>query len=242
MTTIKILIVDDEPIAGQYLKNIIEQVPDVEVVYVAISGQEALCQAEVFLPHAVFLDIDMPEMNGMEVARTLAERHEEILFVFATAYPDYAIQAFELYSFDYILKPFDTERIKKTVRKLRDRLSQSSSGLTLAASITIDIGKRKLLLKPEEILYIERLKTRKVCIKTLKNNYLISSELHTLEKEFEQYGIFRCHRSYLVNLKHIKEIIHTGRSFQILMDSGDKILLSRQHESILKEKINEQFR
>jgi len=233
----KILIVDDEPATGHYLKGIIQQVPGVEEVYLATSGKEALCQAEAILPNVIFLDIEMPEMNGLEVAHILAKKNVDIFFVFATAYPDYAIQAFKLYSFDYILKPFNPERIKKTVIKLRDRLYQSSSFITQTSTIKIEIGKQKVLLKPEEILYIESCKMKKVSIKTLKIDYMINRKLYDMEKEMEQYGFFRCHRTYLVNLKHIKEITPTGRSFQILLSSGDIILLSRQHERLLREKI-----
>jgi len=236
-----VLIVDDEPAVGLYLKTIVEEIPGVRVIAVTTSGKEALQKAAIYLPQVVFLDIDMPDMNGLELARALAERHEDICLVFATAYPDHALQAFELYAVDYILKPFNEKRIDKTVRKLLGKTQpQSSSKLASENLITLEIHSEKKCLNPNEILYIESRKPRTI-IKTLSETYIIRGDMDTFEIMLQPYEFYRCHRSYLVNPKHIKEIIHSGRTFQIGLTSGEMILLSRHREKGLRESLHNRF-
>jgi len=235
---LRVLIVDDEPAVGLYLKTIIEEVPGVSVVAIATSGQEALQQAALYLPQVVFSDIDMPDMNGLELARALAENQEDICLVFATAYPDYALQAFELYSFDYILKPFNEKRIKNTVSKLLEKTQlQSASKLVSENCIAVETQTGKTWLNPGEILYVESCKPKTI-IKTLTEIYITRGDMGTFEKMLQPYHFYSCHRSYLVNAKLIKEIIHSGRTFQIVLISGERILLSRRQERNLREKFS----
>lgn len=149
----------------------------------------------------VFLDIDMPEMNGVEAARELAEMRPGLSFVFATAYPDYTLEAFELYSFDYILKPFDEKRIRKTIRCLRNKVSEDQSLRSQQfLGFLIEVDKREIFISPEEILYIESRK-HKVFIKTEKGEYLATSALNRIEQKLNLQVFFRCHKGFLVNLK-----------------------------------------
>lgn len=234
--SLKVLIVDDEAAVALFLKTIIEQTPDTTVVAIADRGQQALRQFEIHQPQVVFLDIDMPGMNGLEVAHLLAQNHENIYFVFATAYPDYALQAFEIYSFDYILKPFNEERIKKTLRKIKKHMNPSSYALKKETTIMVEQGGQKIFLKPDEIHYIESRKP-KVKITTQDNAYIITGDLKNLEHLLKKYSFFRSHRGYLVNLKQIKEIVPAGYTFQIILLSGDKVLLSRQQKMQLLEEL-----
>lgn len=227
----RILIVDDEPATGFFLESIIKEVPGV-ITDVATSGKEALVKAAVNKPQAVFLDIDMPDMNGIELAHTLAEKYEHLALVFATAYPDHALEAFELYSVDYILKPFNKERIKKTVKKLvnASNLSQSE------ASIPIKTPKQTFFVKPGNILYIEARSSGNI-IKTLNRSYTTREDIHAFEIRLQPYNFFRCHRSYLVNLKYVKGIVPSGRTYQIVLDTEERILLSRKQENLLRIKL-----
>jgi len=225
----RILIVDDEPATGYYLQSIIKEVPGI-VTDVAASSKEALKKVSISQPQAVFLDIDMPDMNGIELAHTLAEKYEDLSLVFATALPDHALEAFELYSVDYILKPFDRERVKKTVRKVAEKLTQSE------VPILITTKNQKIFLKPSDILYIEARKSGTL-IKTLNKTYDVTKDIKFMENALEQCDFFRCHRSYLVNLRHVKEIVPSARTYQIILDTEDKILLSRKQENQLRTKL-----
>lgn len=229
---LQVLIVDDEPAVGLYLKSIIEEIPRVEAI-VVVSGEEALAEIEKSPPQVAFLDIDMPGMNGLELAQSLAGRAEEIYLVFATAYPDYALQAFELYSFDYILKPFDEARIKKTIKRLIGRAFNHSAHESSQDYLQIENHSQKLFLEPSEIIYVESRKAE-LFIKTIHDTYLIRGNLNSMEKRMEKYGFFRSHRSFLVNLQQIKTITPEKYTFQITMKSGDKVMLSRYQEKRLR--------
>ena len=231
----RILIVDDEPATGFFLQSIIKEVPGV-ITDIATSGKEALEKASINQPQAVFLDIDMPDINGIELAHILAEKYEDLSLVFATAHPDHALEAFELYSVDYILKPFDEERIKKTVRKLVDKLNPSQ---TLSeAPIPVKTKKQNMFIKPSNILYIEARSSGNL-IKTLNRTYITREDMRSLEGKLQQYNFLRCHRSYLINLKRIKEVVPSGRTFQIILDTEEKIPLSRKQEKILRMKLQQ---
>jgi len=234
-----ILIVDDDVPTGLYLKHIVSQVPEVNVIGVADSGSEALRIASDHKPEVIFLDVDMPEMNGLEVARRMTEWQSDIFFIFATAYPDYAIQAFELYSFDYILKPFDEERIKKTLRKLNHRLtSQTLPAFNTKEVITIQTHEKTYLLKPEEILYIESCGA-KIIIKTLTDAYYLKSDLHSWKDKLAPYGFVPSHRSYLVNINQVREIDCISRTYELTLKSGDKVPLSRTNEKQLRRMLSD---
>ncbi|HHW39651.1 MAG TPA: response regulator transcription factor [Syntrophomonadaceae bacterium] len=234
--SLRVLIADDDPATAAYLKKVIEEVPGVAVVSTVRDGEETIRQVEIHRPDVVFLDIDMPGMNGLDAARELAEMRPGLFFVFATAFPEYALDAFELYSFDYILKPFDETRIRRTVRRLRDKVSEELPlGLQQSPGILIEVEKQKIFINPEEILYAES-RRRKVLIKTEKGEYLAAGDLNRLEQKLNPRLFFRCHKGYLVNLKRIKKIIPSGRSYDIILDSGDRVFLSREREKELRER------
>lgn len=200
-------------------------------------GKETIRQVEIHQPDVVFLDIDMPEMNGLEAARELAEIQPDTYFVFATAFPDYALEAFEFYSFDYVLKPFNEARIRRTIRRLRDKVSEDQSlKIQQFDGILIEVDKQRIFINTEELLYVESRK-RKIFIKTEKSEYLVTSDLNKIEDELNPQVFFRCHKSFLVNLKKIKAIIPSGRSFDIILDSGDRVFLSREKKE-LKERFS----
>jgi len=229
----RVLIVDDEPVTGFLLASIIKEIPGV-TTDVATSAKEALEKAAINEYQAVFLDIDMPGMNGLELAHILVKIYENLSLVFATAHPGYALEAFELYSVDYILKPYDAERIKKTVRRLAEKTGKSQP----EAAIPIKTKEHMLFLKPGHILYVETRGNENI-IMTSHRNYVTREDIHNLDVRLQPYNFFRCHRSYLVNLKHIKEIIHSGRTYQIILDSEDKIPLSRKYERVLRLKLQQ---
>lgn len=232
MTEMRILVVDDDPVTCLFLKKIIEEIQGVAMVVTAGSGAEGLQTAEEYATHAVFLDIDMPGMNGLELARALLERQSGILPVFVTGYPDYALDSFEFYPVDYILKPIDEERVKTTVVKLKERIDAGRDNEP-ENPIMIEQQGRKVLLKPSEILYVESIKPR-VHIRTRRDDYIFRRSLRALCKELIKYGFFQSHRSYLVNLQHVRQILPSGQTYEILLDSDEKVMLSRLQEPKLR--------
>jgi DNA-binding LytR/AlgR family response regulator len=230
----RVLIVDDEQVTGYLLQSIIEQVPGTETE-LAACGVEAMSRAAENPPQAVFLDIDLPDINGIELARYLAGRYLDLSIVFATAYPDHALEAFEFYSVDYILKPFNEERIKRTVKKIMGERRTPQANI----AIPIKTSSQQVFLKPADILYIESRRSRSI-IKTVDGTYSAREGINDLEIRLQPYHFFRCHRSYLVNLKQVKGVVSSGRTFQVVLHSDDTILLSRRQEKLLNWKLEKQ--
>lgn len=234
---LKVVVVDDEQSTAVHLKSIIEEVNGVKVMGIANEGKEALRLVERLRPQVVFLEIEIPGLNGLEVARELAKVHPKLYFIFVTASPNYALAAFKIYSFDYILKPLDEKRIKKTMWKLKEKVfKEEATILPSDKKLTIQVNCRKVFVDVAEILFIESRKPN-VLIKTTKHEYLVRGSLYKFEKILKK-DFFRSHKGYLVNLKLIREVVPSGRTFEICLKSGDKVLLSREKEKKLREMID----
>ena len=233
-----ILIVDDDKPVGLYLKHIVSQMPGVNGVTVTNSGPEALELAREHRPQVVFLDMNMPEMNGLEVARAIIELDSGIFFIFATAHPDYALDAFEVHPFDYILKPFNEERIKKTLNNLNRRLIEPllpTGGST--NTIPIQLPGKTYVLQPDEIIYVESRRAQ-ILINTTTGQYALKGDLDTWTKKLARYGFIQSHRSYLVNFNQVKQVDRYGYSYNLVLKSGDKVPLSRSCEKHIRKLLN----
>ena len=136
MRTIRALIVDDERYAREELTYLLSKFPGVQVVGEAESGEAAILKALQLQPDVVFLDVEMPKMNGMEVAKTLVEFKKVPLIIFATAYPQFAAEAFRINAIDYLLKPYDEEQLKQTISsELKRQLYPATSQLTIRRNL-----------------------------------------------------------------------------------------------------------
>lgn len=203
----KILVVDDEKSARESLCDIIRALqPDSEIL-IASGGVEAI---EVIhrVPdiNLAILDIEMGDINGLSVAMAINKISPKINIVFATAYGTHALKAFEIGAVDYILKPFDEERIKETLR----RTNQASYNYTFANreidKITISSGKVIKIISPRDIAYIET--SGRGCIVHTKGRDIIEdkSTISTYERRLIGYSFFRIHKSYLANIEFLEEI------------------------------------
>lgn len=132
--TIKVLIVDDESLARDELRYLLSQEDEIEVVGEAENGEEALTKIFNLNPDIVFLDIQMPKVDGLTVARTLLDLKKKPFIIFATAYDQHAIHAFEVNAIDYLLKPFDEDRVMKTIEKIKEKLNHPNQEVFLNGS------------------------------------------------------------------------------------------------------------
>ena len=130
MKTWKTLIIDDEQLARQRLKRLLKPFEEFDIIGEAVNGADGLEQIELLKPQLIFLDIEMPMLNGFEMLSRLQHQPK---VVFTTAYDQYAIKAFEEETIDYLLKPIETERLEKTVKKLHQSMQQPATALSLAA-------------------------------------------------------------------------------------------------------------
>jgi len=251
--TIKVLIADDESLARDELKFLLSQLEDIEVIGEAKDGEEALEKILELEPDVAFLDIQMPNMDGLTVAKKCIKYHSKALIVFATAYDQHAIQAFEINAIDYLLKPFDEERIYKTIERIRSKVEQNPNQEMLSrvlqemikepstnnniSKLAVQKEESVILLDPNDIIYVYR-EEREVFVKTYNDNYTVKYSLQVLEEKLAKYTFFRTHRSYLVNLQYVQEMIpwFNGAYNLIMKDhKKTKVPVSRAYVKPLKE-------
>lgn len=245
---IRVCIIDDEAPARRELKFLLGQIDDVEVVCEAANGTAGLKKIREHSPDVVFLDINMPGLSGLELSQILADLPTQPLMVFATAYEQYALQAFDVSAFDYILKPFELDRLQKTFVKIRRAIGQQAPRPHAEQPTAVPDTSRLLKvpaykndriipLSPEKIL-CARAAEGDVVIQTFDGQYLTKSTLNDLEQKLAPCGFIRTHRSSLVNLQHIAEIIPWfNGSYKLILTDRQKteILVSRYNAKDLKK-------
>ena len=212
---IRTLIVDDEPLALDIMETYIDRLPDLELVAKcdnAIDANEILQKEKIDL---LFLDIQMPQMTGLELVKSLSNPPK---LVFTTAYEEYAIDGFELNAVDYLMKPIAFDRFMKAVNKVKESLGQKGAQQQASDDDFFFVKADKKLIKIHfsEILYIEGLKDY-VIIKKEQGRVIALQTMKSLESKLPSNIFMRVHRSYIVNIKKIKAII--GNAIEIL-ESG----------------------
>jgi two-component system response regulator LytT len=203
---IRVMIADDERLAREELAYLLQQEGDIELLPSATNGRELLQLVEEHHPDVVFLDMKMPEMEGIQAARMLSSRKQQPLIVFSTAYEDYALEAFKLNAVDYLLKPTEPQRLQETLNRLRKRLSEGASLPPAKVSkLLIEANSRLVVIDPASIMYAVR-DERHVQIFTAEECYLVKMTLQQLEEKLQSHSFFRTHKSYLVNLQYVSEL------------------------------------
>ncbi|MES9683064.1 DNA-binding response regulator [Bacillus sp. AFS001701] len=242
---LKALIVDDEPLARDELAYLLKRSKGVEIVGEADSIRSTLEFIQIEEVDVVFLDIQLADENGLELAQKLQDLSHQPAIVFATAFDKYALNAFDLHAIDYILKPFDEIRIQKTIEKLA-KLSMKSIKTEIKKNppllkqdkLAISVDERILLITFEEIIYIFT-QEGKTSVVTDKMTHRINEPLINLERKLQNTSFTRVHRSYIVNLDKIIEIQPWFNStFNLIMNDGEKVPVSRTYTKELKQLFN----
>lgn len=240
------LIVDDEKLARELLREYLEGFPEIEIVGECAKGNEAVEQINKVKPDILFLDVQMPGMNGFDV---LEEIDHEPYVIFTTAYDQYAIKAFEKNAVDYLLKPLDEERFRSAVnRALKRKTSEKGSVEELLRSIKagtrnfeshIFVQKSEKLfnLPVEEIVFLEA--SGDYTIITTKNDqYVSSSGIGKLEEIMDPDTFIRVHRSTIINLTYLKEIErHFNGGMVVKMQNGKSFPVSRTYAKLIRKKV-----
>lgn len=243
MKMLKAYIVDDEPLARDELKYLLNRSKEVEILGDSDCIEDALIEIPLLKPDIVFVDIELAEDNGLSLATQLQSLDPAPAIVFATAYDEYALQAFQLNALDYILKPFDEARIQKTLKKIKQVQSIGNKDSAIQSNLNNDrngkmavlVDDRIILLNYCDILYLESLEG-KCLIKTNAHEYKVNEALVVLEKKLNNSQFMRVHRSYIVNLEHITEIEPWFNStYNLIMKDGSKVPVSRTFVKELKK-------
>lgn len=240
----RILIVDDEPAARRKVVRFLQEHSDVELAGEAASGQEAIVKIAQQRPDVVFLDVQMPDMNGFEVVEALAASESVPAIVFATAHDEYAVRAFEVSAVDYLLKPFDRERFARSLERARKSVgapseSNQSQLLSLldamrpagqfARRLLVPSSGGAVFVNTSEIVRLEADRNN-VLIHSRRGTFTLRSTLDALEHRLDPQQFVRVHRSHVVNIDAVKEIhpwFHGD--FKIRLHDGMELMWSRRY-------------
>lgn len=198
----KILIVDDEELARARLRRMLHTL-EVEDIDDAASADEAIEAVKRAKYDAVFLDISMPEVSGLELGYELKHLDKNIVIIFQTAHEAHALKAFDIGAAGYLVKPYSLDQVREMLERVQSMRQQPPQHDDLR--ILSKTGESYLLLKPEEIFYIKA-DLSEVMIRSAKGFSYYARKISDLEKELEPYNFVRIHRSYLVNIDQIKEM------------------------------------
>jgi len=241
---IRVLIVDDEELARARIRGLLEAFDDIECVGEAENGLKAVERIRDLKPDLVFLDIQMPGMDGFEV---LAALDDVPLVIFATAYDEYALKAFEVNSIDYLLKPIEKERLASAVERARELLSGDDLGREIERiaglvrtrgvdRLPVQKGKKIILVDHADIVWIEASEGL-VFVHTRDHRLLANTTMAELEARLDPATFFRTHRSSIVNLNHVVEIVPWfGGKYKVVVDDAGRseVVLSRARARALR--------
>ncbi len=216
MIKIRTAVVDDEMPARNELTSILQEIEEVEVVAEFSTGKSFLEFLKSDTVDVVFMDIEMPVMNGIETVQTMERMSDDILnvpqVVFSTGFAQFAIQAFDLAVFDYILKPYKDERIRKTISRIRQNLEEHSKNKQVGEIIkaknnfVIATDNKFIVLKPEEEIVLIKTLQGKLLFYTTRGILESKLLLKDVETRLSGSGFFRTNKSFLVNINMVKEI------------------------------------
>jgi len=229
---------DDEPGVMLLLCSILSKLEGALVIGTAENANDAITLIKEHNPDLAFLDIELPDMKGIDLAEKLRDIKPDMAIVFITAHQEYSLDAFKLYASDYILKPIDEERVKSTFQRIYKMLEISkksnTSSYTEPSRISINLGDERIFIKLNEIFYIER-SGRHTIISCTNGKYKTRQTLQEMEKHLGKM-FFRSHKSFIINTDRIEKIVSFPNSsyYEVKFnDCEDKALLSRDRMSEL---------
>jgi DNA-binding LytR/AlgR family response regulator len=218
---LKVLVVDDELPAREELKCILEELDGIMVSGECEDGEDVLAAIEKNLPDIVFLDIQMRSQDGLVTAETLLNLDKPPHIIFCTGFSQYAAKAFELNAVDYILKPYSIERVKKSVekvKKFKGFMEQKVEQVELrSGNICVWSSERIIVIHPEKIIFARSDEKRQTLLYTEQGNYHTKFTLKELNEMLKNRSFLRTHKSYLVNLDKVREVIPWFNNTYILV-------------------------
>lgn len=251
-TRIRALVVDDEPLAREMIREMLENDSEVEIVGECANGREAIESIRSSAPDLVFLDIQMPELGGFEVLETLDPKVTPYV-IFVTAYDQYAVRAFEVHALDYLLKPYDRERFEAAWQRAKEQikldrtsrrdqdiialLEELKAGPRYLERLVIKNGGRVFFLHVQDVYCIEA-EGNYVRVYDNQKGYLLRETISSLEEQLDPKQFLRIHRSAIVKIDRIKEMQPWFHGeYRIIMENGKQLALSRNYRSNLQEAV-----
>ena len=244
MSDIRVVIADDDSGMRTVMRHMIARVEGFTLAGEAEDGLKLMELIEKHRPQVVFVDVEMPGMSGVECARLIQDMDPATVIIFATAHDQYMGDAFEVYAFDYLLKPFKVERVIKTLERARDRITRREEKPLPALKPRNQAAAGRLMLRHrdgvsflnmQDILLVQR-EDRATVIYTMGDGrYVTSDSLGDTEGRLDPNVFFRCHKSYIINLNHIKAITPYGRWTYVVQLNGtqhDALITHEKYEEL----------
>lgn len=249
---IRALIIDDEPLARNMIREMLQCDPEVELLADCANGREAVDAIERLSPDIIFLDVQMPELGGFEVLESLKEGSMPYV-IFATAYDQYAVRAFEVHAFDYLLKPFDRERFDTAWQRAKSQiqldrsetrdnhilavLEELRSGPRYLERLVIKNGGRVFFLDVKDIYCIEA-EGNYVLVNDGTKSHILRETISGLQSQLDPRQFLRIHRSAIVKLDKIKEMQPWFHGeYRIILENGKQLTLSRNYRASLQRAV-----
>jgi len=242
MSPIRALIVDDAPLARARLRRYLLQEPDIEIVGEAASGGEALRLIATLAPHLAFLDVQLPDFDGMEIVRRMTPRFNPVV-IYLTARGDKAVEAFDAGALDYLTKPFTPDRFQRALNRARDQIRLRAGGppagkRAYLTRLAIKDGARTEVVSVDDIDYVD-VAGHYLCIHVGRTVHLCRGALSDFEARLDPADFVRTHRSALVRLRRIRSLVarRNGDS-DVFLEDGSKLLLSRTHAEEVRRRLD----
>ncbi len=247
MNKIKCVIVDDEELARQLLTEYLQDYDHIDIVAECASGRQAIEKIDALEADLVFLDVQMPGLDGFDVLENIRTNP---FVVFCTAYDKYAIKAFEKNAIDYLLKPLDKERFDQAVQRATERIRQNETNFThiqeetsvrevqgYSKNLFVQKNEKLVNLPVQNIVHLEASKDYTI-ISTQTDQFVSSLGISKLEEKLDPEIFIRIHRSTIINLQKLAEIERYGAgSLAARMENGKVFPISRSYAKAIKEKI-----
>ncbi len=238
------MIADDDIGMRLVLRKAMEKSGDFTILGEAEDGAAALRLFEALRPEVVFLDVEMPGMTGVECAKRIADIEPKTIIVFATAHQEYMPEAFEVYAFDYLIKPFKVNRLEQTLDRIKGTENikpdlyekEQIKGANTPKKLMIKNKEGISVVDMDEIILVQR-EDGTTAIYTLQDRYTTSDGLSELEEKLDESIFFRCHKSYIININYISKIYPYGRWTYIIKLKGtekDALLTRESYEKLEK--------
>jgi two-component system LytT family response regulator len=243
---ISTVITDDEVLARLKLRELIQTEPDVQLVGEASSARETVELVRATKPALLFLDIQMPEMDGFDAIRDLSNDGSTPLprIIFTTAYDKYAVRAFELHAIDYLLKPYTRQRFQEALVRAREVLREPTGAKPAGSPAKLDrlvfkSGGRIIFLPFDELQAVHA-EQNYVRLATASGTHMLRETMSSFEARLDPSLFARIHRSTIVNLRHVKEVRSdiTPGEYSVVLLSGTKLPVSRGYRSRLTELVS----
>src|SRR5258706_5462761 len=254
LNRIRVLVVDDEPLARGMVREMLESDPIAEIVGECSNGRDAVNAIKLLSPDLVFLDVQMPEFGGFDVLEFLKQENEHLpRVIFVTAYDQYAVRAFEVHALDYLLKPFDRERFMTAWERAKVQLSKDQfdrrdqhimalleelkAGPRYIERLVVKTAGRVFFLDIKDIDCIEA-EGNYVRVHNGPKSYLLRETISGLEAQLDPKEFLRIHRSAIVRIDKIKELQPWFHGeYHVILEGGKQLTLSRNYRANLQEAV-----